>query len=291
MRELRSALTMAELALEESTNERRDLEERVTHLTESGDGGGEVGGDTLKIDALVREMQTVKNAREKERKEFVGKVEEARARAVEEKRAAEEAVAIAKSELEAERRNSSALQQRLASIEDFLAGIGATPPSTESVLWGARSGDAGGNLQKMEDGGGGGGGGGGGEEKMKVDRAAKEVVTMMMQEERCRMELQRKEMTRKMEELAQKEASLTALLSMANATGGGSGGRAPSAGLGGATTFEGGAGNGAGGDGVSHSQGDMGFGYDSMIDAGEDGVGRGGAGERGGVRYACKRAL
>ena len=59
MRELRSALTMTELALEESANDRRDLEERVKHLVECGGGGGGAGGDVHKIDALVQELQAV----------------------------------------------------------------------------------------------------------------------------------------------------------------------------------------------------------------------------------------
>ena len=205
MRELRSCLTMSELALEEASKERSELEERVDFLARAEGGGA----DSQHFHDLLAQYQKLKRERGRDKQEHAQVVQsmeserlrlsaaadaEVAARVL----VAEEAAAQAKAALQAELERNAPMKERLRLMEAFFES--PTAAGRDGV--GSAVSD---EVKEIV------------ESLMRQEWAKLDEARAQDSRERARtQEDQQRQLEQKMQELSQKEAAVDALLSMAS---------------------------------------------------------------------------
>ena len=205
MRELRSCLTMSELALEEASKERSELEERVDFLARAEGGGA----DSQHFHDLLAKYQELKRERGRDKEEHAQVVQSmeserlrlsaaADAQVAARVLVAEEAAAQAKAALQAEVERSAPMKERLRLMEAFFESPTA---AGEDGVGSAVSNE----VKKIV------------ESLMRQEWAKLDEARAQDSRERARtQEDQQRHLEQKMQELSQKEAAVDALLSMAS---------------------------------------------------------------------------
>ena len=205
MRELRSCLTMSELALEEASKERSELEERVDFLARAEGGGA----DSQHFHDLLAKYQELKRERGRDKEEHAQVVQsmeserlrlsaaadaEVAARVL----VAEEAAAQAKAALQAELERNAPMKERLRLMEAFFES--PTAAGRDGV--GSAVSD---EVKEIV------------ESLMRQEWAKLDEARAQDSRERARtQEDQQRQLEQKMQELSKKEAAVDALLSMAS---------------------------------------------------------------------------